>query len=351
MELRSEAVKCRAPRPEWHEELTKYQRPDARKAAWQLANTVIPYAGLWALMVSLLHRGVSYWVILPLIVLAAGFLVRIFIFFHDCGHDCFFSSRRANRAVGYLTGILTFTPFDAWKHQHALHHAGSGNLDRRGSGDIWTMTVEEYQAAPTRTRIAYRLMRNPFVLLLLGPLYIFLLQPRFSNENCGPGGRRSVIITNLALLGVGGAAAMTMGLSTYLLIQLPVIEIAGMFGVWLFYVQHQYEETYWAEPAEWDPVQASLAGSSYYKLPKVLQWFSGNIGLHHIHHLRARIPNYNLQACYDQVPAMQEVEPLTLLQSFRCLGLHLWDTQQRKMVGFRDVKPPRKAQLRRLRAR
>jgi acyl-lipid omega-6 desaturase (Delta-12 desaturase) len=333
-----QAVKKPVARPEWHNDLHQYEKPDVRKAAWQLVNTFVPYAGLWVLMAYMIQQGVSYWLTLPLIVLAAGLLVRIFIFFHDCGHDCFFPSRKANRILGYISGVMTFTPFDDWKQQHAMHHAGAGDLERRGAGDVWTLTVEEYLAAPLRTKIGYRLFRHPFVLLVLGPFFLFFVSQRFAHAQSGPRGRRSVLITNLAILALAVAAAFTIGLRTYLLIQIPVMTVAGACGIWLFYVQHQYEQVYWARHQEWDPIQAALEGSSYYKLPKVLQWFSGNIGLHHIHHLRAHIPNYNLQACYDGVPAMQSVEPLTLWRSFRCLFLHLWDEKDQRMVSFRALK-------------
>jgi omega-6 fatty acid desaturase (delta-12 desaturase) len=299
---------------------------------------VIPYTVLWFLSVSLLGQGVAYWKVLPLIVLATGFHVRIFIFFHDCCHGCFFPSRRANRWLGHITGVLTMTPFDDWRHKHALHHAGSGNLDRRGAGDVWTMTVQEYQAASKWEKIGYRIFRNPFVLFVLGPFYLFFVAQRFAHKTSGPRERRSVAVTNLSLLGILIGAWMTIGLGRFLLIALPIIALSGMLGVWLFYVQHQYEHAYWSEHEEWDPVKAALDGSSYYKLPKLLQWFSGNIGLHHIHHLRARIPNYHLQKCQDSVEEMQRVEPLTLLRSLRSLTLNLWDDERQRMVSFRALR-------------
>ncbi|MCC6729458.1 MAG: fatty acid desaturase [Chthonomonadales bacterium] len=338
MPLQPSPAPRQAPRPDWRRELARFEKPDTRKAVWQLVDTFVPYVALWAAMVVMLRQGLSYWLVLPLVVVASGFLVRIFIFFHDCCHDCFLPTRRANRLVGYITGVLTFTPFDDWRHQHALHHAGSGNLERRGAGDIWTLTVAEYRSAPGIRRLGYRLFRNPLVLFLLGPFYMFFVAQRFWHRESGERGRRSVAVTNAALLGLVAAASLTIGLKTYLLIQIPVMAVAGMFGIWLFYVQHQYDPTYWEHQSGWDPVQASLEGSSYYKLPKVLQWFSGNIGLHHIHHLRARIPNYHLQACYDSVAELQAVEPLTLLGSLRCLFLNLWDEGERRMVSFRALR-------------
>ena len=338
MDKVSSGAAGKAARPEWQSVLAKYEKPSGWKAAWQLINTFVPYAALWTVMVLMLNHGFSYWLILPLEVVAAGLFVRFFIFFHDCGHGCFLPSRTANRIVGYVTGVLTWTPFDDWKRQHALHHAGSGNLDRRGAGDIWTLTVEEYKAAPLRTKIGYRLFRSPFVLLILGPLYLFIVAHRFPHKGANAKAKWSVVFTNLGIVGLGTAAAFTVGLRTYLLIHLPMVALAGCAGVWLFYVQHQYERTYWAEQADWDPIRAALEGSSYYKLPKLLQWFSGNIGLHHIHHLRAKIPNYNLQACLDRIPEMQKARTITLWSSFKCLTLNLWDERTQNMVPFRALK-------------
>lgn len=323
---------------EWFRALARYEHPKLLKAIWQLVDTFVPYTALWVLMIYMLRHGVSYWLLLPLIVLAAGFLVRIFIVFHDCGHSSFFASRQANRIVGYLCGILTFTPFDAWRLSHAGHHATVGDLDRRGRGDIWTLTIEEYLAASRRKQIAYRFYRNPFFLFILGSPIIFLVAQRFPGKGMTTQERTSVLLTDLAILAILGAASLTIGLRTYLLIQIPIISIAGTAGIWLFYVQHQFEGVYWARHEEWDPIRAALEGSSYYKLPKALQWFSGNIGLHHIHHLRPRIPNYSLQQCYDEIPEVETVPPLTFWRSLNSLFLHLWDEKNRRMVNFRALK-------------
>ena len=330
-------------RSDWYRRLADYEHPDARKAIWQLVNTFVPYVGLWAAMAYILRHGLSYWLVLPIAVVAAGFLTRIFIFFHDCGHGSFLGSRRANRGVGYICGVLAFTPFDDWTHSHAIHHASAGDLERRGVGDIWTLTVDEYLASSKSRRFGYRLYRQPLILFLLGPLYIFLIRQRFPHKDFGPRERRSVHLANLGILAVGAIGTVSMGFWTYLTIQVTVMGLASVLGVWLFYVQHQYEEVYWAHHQEWDPVQAALAGSSYYKLPKVLQWFSGNIGLHHIHHLKARIPNYHLQRCYDEVPEMRQVEPLTLGESLKSLFYRLWDERNRRMVSFRYLKQLRRA--------
>jgi omega-6 fatty acid desaturase (delta-12 desaturase) len=327
----------RPARPAWQAEIAAYARPDGRKAAWQLVNTFVPYAALWALMIYMVKQGISYWLTLAVAIVAAALLVRIFIFFHDCGHGSFFASPRANAILGYISGILTFTPYHDWRHAHATHHATAGNLDRRGVGDVWTMTVEEYRTAPRGTRLGYRLIRNPLVMFTVGPAYSFLIRQRWPRAGARKSDVESVIITNLAIAAIIVLASLTIGFRTYLLIQLPVMLIAGVMGLWLFYVQHQYEGVYWARDAEWDPTRAGLEGSSYYKLPSLLQWLTGNIGLHHIHHLRPRIPNYHLQACYDGIAAMREVEPLTFWQSLKSLRLNLWDEENQRLVSFRSL--------------
>ncbi len=323
--------------PDWYPGLARYERPSVARSTWQLVNTVLPYLALWYVMIRTIQLGYSYWLTLALAVPAAAFMVRIFIFFHDCGHGSFFASDRANVIVGYVTGILTFTPFHAWRHAHNVHHATAGNLDRRGVGDVWTMTVAEYQAASRRQRLAYRLIRNPLVLFGIGPSFMFLIARRFPTMGGKRSHNMSVYFTNAILLVLVVTAAFTIGLRTYLLVQLPIMVIGGAVGVWLFYVQHQFLGAYWARQAEWDPMKAAMQGSSYYRLPALLRWATGNIGLHHIHHLRPRIPNYYLQRCYDQVPAVQSVTPLTLWASFKCVWLNLWDEQQQQLVSFRSL--------------
>ncbi|MFO7610256.1 MAG: fatty acid desaturase [Candidatus Krumholzibacteriia bacterium] len=325
-------------RPDLGRAIAPFSRADTRKAVWQLANTIVPYLAILALMVTSRVLGWPYVVTLALAVPAAVLQIRIFIFFHDCCHGSFLPSRRANRIVGYLTGILTFTPFDDWKRSHIAHHASAGDLDGRGTGDIWTMTVDEYLAASRLKRLGYRLVRNPFFLLLVVPFWLSLISYRIPHRGGGRQAAMSVLITNLALAGIFTVFALTVGWQTYLLVQLPVIVISWTVGVWLFYVQHQYEDAYWTRHPDWDPVDAALRGSSYYKLPRVLQWFTGNIGLHHIHHLRPRIPNYHLQVCQDSIPALQAVKPLTLRRSLRSLALNLWDEQQQTMVSFRAIR-------------
>jgi omega-6 fatty acid desaturase (delta-12 desaturase) len=309
-------------------------------ALWQVLNTLAPYAALWCLMYFSLR--VSWWLAAPLAVLAGGFLVRMFIIFHDCGHGSFFSSTKANDTLGFITGVLTFTPYYHWRWEHAVHHASSGDLDRRGMGDVWTLTVQEYLEASRWKRFAYRLARNPVILFGLAPLYLFLFHLRFSSAKAGRRERHSVWWTNLALAAMAGGLIWLFGLKAYLLLQLIVLVVAGSAGVWLFYVQHQFEGVYWERNAEWDYSLAALQGSSFYKLPKVLQWFSGSIGFHHIHHLSPRIPNYHLEKCHRAEPLFQTVKPVTLFSSFKSFTFRLWDEQRRRLVGYRALRAIRK---------
>lgn len=321
-------------KPAWYKETAAYQPPDLRAAIWQLINTFVPYVALWALMIFAVRRGYPYWVVLALGVVAAGFLVRIFIFFHDCCHGSFFASRQANKVLGYITGILTLTPYEEWRHTHAIHHSTVGDLDGRGIGDVWTMTVDEYRAAPWWVRFAYRVFRHPLVTFVIGPPLVFTLVSRFPHHRARRQDWISVHITNLAIVAVLLIAHMTIGLRAFAMIYLPILVVSGAAGVWLFYVQHQYEGVYWARHEQWDPVRASLEGSSFFKLPPVLQWFSGSIGFHHVHHVRARIPNYRLQECHEAFPELRQLKPITLRESLKCMWLDLWDEQNGELISF-----------------
>ena len=323
--------------------ILQFTTPSRGKAIWQIANTLIPYTLLWALAITLINQGFSLWYAFIPILIAGPFLVRIFIIFHDCCHSSFFKSSRANMIVGYITGVLAFTPFRDWGKAHIRHHATAGNLDKRGVGDIWTLTVEEYISAPKLKRITYRVFRHPLFLFGVAPAYVFLVFHRFSQKEIQHQGRLSVYITNAALLGLFLLAGESIGYKTYLLIQLPVTIIAATLGLWLFYVQHQYEEVYWARNDVRDSLKAALEGSSYYKLPKIAQWFTGNIGLHHIHHLNPSIANYHLQACHNEIQKLQHIEPLGFRKSFRSLGIHLWDENTKKLISFKAVNLIRKA--------
>ena len=325
----------------WKEKVLEFQTPSRRRAVWQLVDTLGLYALLWFLTYRSL--AVSYWLALPLAILAGGVLVRVFIIFHDCGHGSFFKSKTANDVVGFITGLLTFTPYYQWRWEHAIHHASAGNLDKRGTGDVWTMTVQEYLDASRWLRFRYRLARNPLVLFLIAPVTLFVVLQRFPARGANPRERQSVYWMDLAILGLVMAMGLLLGFKAYLLIQLVVIAVASGAGIWMFYVQHQFEDVHWERGDEWDFTAAALQGSSYYKLPKVLQWFTGNIGFHHIHHLSARIPNYNLERCHRELRLARDVKPITLFSSLKSLPLRLWDEEQKKLVGYREMRARRRA--------
>jgi omega-6 fatty acid desaturase (delta-12 desaturase) len=326
----------------WKRIVARYQKPSVGRGVWQIVNTLVPYAALWYLMY--LSLSVSWWLTVPLAVLAGAFLVRVFIIFHDCGHGSFFKLPKANHILGAITGVLTFTPFYHWRWEHAIHHASAGDLDRRGTGDVWTLTVQEYLESSRWKRFAYRLARNPAVLFVLAPLFLFLMKQRVPSIKAPSRERYSVYWTNLAAGAVAAGLIWIFGLKAYLIIQLAVLTVAGSAGVWLFYVQHQFEGVYWERGGKWDYVTAALKGSSFYKLPKVLQWFSGNIGFHHIHHLSPRIPNYYLEKCHQAELLFQTVMPVTLFSSFKAFTFRLWDEQRHKLVGYRHLRTVRRQQ-------
>ena len=312
-----------------------YQKADKTHSLAQLANTLLPYLILWVLMIFSLQY--SYWLTLGLIIPSAGFLIRLFIIFHDCGHGSFFRSQKANRLVGFFLGVLTFTPSESWWHAHAIHHATVGNLDKRGTGDVMTMTVDEYRNSRWLKRASYAFFRHPLVMFGLGPIFIFMLRQRVPLPGSKWKEVRSVLLTDLALAALAWGLIAAFGWKAYVLIQLPVMWLAGLFGIWLFYIQHQYEDVYWARTGQWDFINASMKGSSYFKLPGLLNWFSGNIGFHHIHHLNPGIPNYKLQKCYHDNPDLQNAPTITLKSSLRSMQLRLWDEQHGRMVSFQEL--------------
>jgi omega-6 fatty acid desaturase (delta-12 desaturase) len=326
----------------WRKIVAEYQQPDTRKSIWQLVNSFGLYVIIWVLMVYSLQ--VSYWLTLALALFAGGMLVRLFIIFHDCGHGSFFRSPKANHWVGTIIGILVFTPYFLWRQSHAIHHATAGNLDKRGVGDVWTMTVEEYLAASPLKRLVYRGYRNPFLMFIIGPVIMFVVTQRIPTRKFKRKEKNSVHWTNLGIMILATAISLLIGFKSYVLIQLPVIWVAASTGVWLFYVQHQYEGVYWERAKEWDFVRAGLEGSSFYKLPRVLQWFSGNIGFHHIHHLSPRIPNYKLEKCHKENPLFQ-IEPVDLRKSLKSLYFRLWDEESRQLVHFRYLKRLKRKQV------
>ncbi len=331
----------RASKAAWQRIVEKCQQPSTPRAVWQLVNTLVPYALLWYLMYRTLE--VSLWLTIPLAVLAGAFLVRVFIIFHDCGHGSYFRARRANDIVGFLAGVLTFTPYYHWRWEHAIHHGTAGHLDKRGTGDVWTMTVQEYIEATRWKKFSYRFVRNPFVLFVIAPVFIFIFRQRFASSTASPRERHSVWWMNFALLCYAGTMSWIFGIWPYVFIQTVAWMVAGATGIWLFYVQHQFEDAYWERGSEWDYTAAALQGSSYYKLPRILQWLSGNIGFHHIHHLSPRIPNYNLQRCHEADPVFQSVPAITLRSSLASLKFRLWDEAGRKLVGFKRMRQLRRA--------
>ncbi len=320
--------------PAWHSDLLNYQKSSTWKASWQLTNTLVPYGTLWLLMVLSIQRQYPYVVTLMLATAAALFLVRLFILFHDCVHGSLFPKKGFNTFWGHALGLLVFTPFEDWRFSHLRHHATYANLDARGFGDIWTMTRAEYERASPTQRLSYRLYRNPLVLLGLGALFSFLLRYRLPTRKSKRKERMSVVFTNVLIVLVILIATWTMGWRTYLLIQLPVLWLAGAMGIWLFYVQHQFEGGYWARKEDWAPMRAAMEGSSFYRLPTVLRWFSANIGYHHIHHLNSRIPNYRLKRCCDAIPPLRDKAALTIKKSFYSIHLKLWDEDRKELMGF-----------------
>jgi omega-6 fatty acid desaturase (delta-12 desaturase) len=318
--------------------ITKYHRSSTRSSIWQIADSFIPFFLTWFLMY--LSLDLSYWITLLLSLPAAGFMARIFIIQHDCGHGSFFSSQKANDLVGMVSSVLTLTPYHYWRKSHAIHHAGAGKLEKRGIGDIYTMTVEEFQGLSKWGKLKYRLYRNPLVLFLFVPTVLFAIIYRFpiSRMNALRQVELSVYLTNVAIAAVATGMIFLVGWKAFLAVQIPITIVTSSIGMWLFYVQHQFEDTYWSENDEWDYTEAALHGSSFYRLPKVLQWFTGNIGFHHVHHLSPRIPNYLLEKCHKENPEIQDVSVLTLRTSLRSLPLTLWDEQRKKLISFRQLK-------------
>ena len=320
--------------------LLRYCDPSEKRALFELSVTAIPLVLLWLLMWLSLHAG-YYWLTLLLAVPAAGFMVRLFIIQHDCGHGAFFRQRAANSWVGRVLGVLTLTPYDYWKHNHAIHHATSSNLDRRGIGDIELLTVEEYRSRPLVSRLLYRCYRNPIVMFVVGPAYMFFLQHRLPFHQMRDGWRPwiSTMATNAAIALAVMGMILLVGLKPFLMVHLPIMVMAASMGVWLFYVQHQFEGVAWLRTANWSHRDAALLGSSYYDLPMLLRWISGNIGIHHIHHLNSRIPYYRLPRVLRDHPEFKTAGRVTLWRSLKSVRLSLWCEKRKELVSFRSARP------------
>lgn len=315
-----------------------YLGADTRRSVLQLLTSVVPFFVLWYLAYRALDVG--YWLTLLLAVPTAGFLMRMFMIQHDCGHGSFFKSRRARDGVGFWIGVFTLIPYQYWRKTHAYHHAHSGDLDFRGFGDVDTLTLEEYRALPPLKRLAYRAYRHPLVLFGIGPLFHFVVKHRYPWDIPRDWSQawRSVWLTNLAVAVIVAGMVLAVGWKAFVLVHLPVMAVTTSAGVWLFYVQHQFEDTYWHRHEDWDYFDAALQGSSYLVLPRPLQWITANIGIHHVHHLNARIPNYRLQECMEAHPEFQAVTRITVRDSWRLTRLTLWDEERNELISFREAR-------------
>lgn len=317
-------------------QIAPYETPDTKKSIWQIINTIVPFVMLWYLAYQSL--SISYLLTFSISLIAAGFLVRTFIIFHDCCHHSFFKNRTANKIIGTIAGVITVFPYHQWQHDHSVHHATSSNLDKRGTGDIWMLTVEEYIEASLWTKIGYRLYRNPFVMFVLGPIYVFLIQNRFNRKGARPNEKLNTYITNVLIVASAVSLSYLVGWESFLIVQGTIFMISGAAGIWLFYVQHTFEDSYFEEDERWEYVKAAVEGSSFYKLPKLLQWLTGNIGFHHVHHLSPRVPNYKLEEAHYNTAPLKHVPTITLATSLTSLKFKLWDEDGKKFVSFKAVK-------------
>jgi len=317
-------------------DVAPFEISDTKASIKQILNTMVPLFLLW--YIAYLSLSVSYWLTVPILIITSGFMVRTFILFHDCCHQSFFQSRLANDILGTITGILTLVPYRQWKHTHSVHHATSSNLDKRGVGDMWLLTVKEYQEASLWKRIAYRVYRNPLVMFGIGPISVFLIEYRFNRKDAKRKERMNVYLTNVGIVALYSLLIWAIGWQAFLLIQGPVFFLSGVMGIWLFYVQHQFEDSYFEHEEQWSYVQAAVEGSSYYKLPKLLQWVTGNIGFHHVHHLSPKVPNYNLEKVHEATPPLQKATTITIGTSLKALRYRLWDEEGKKFLTFKEAK-------------
>ncbi len=320
----------------WEKAVLKYARPDTGKSIWQIVNSLVPYL----IILYVMYRSLEfpYWVTLLLSLLATGFLIRIFIIFHDCGHGSFFRSKKANKVIGMIMGTIAFTPYYSWHHQHWVHHSTAANLDRRGVGDVMTMTVDEYLKSSKWKRFMYRAFRNPYIMFTIGPVLVVFLKNRLTHKSMTRAEKLNIFLTNIVVLSMAAGISLLIGVKAYLLIQIPVILISHSVGLWLFYIQHQFDDVTWDRAEEWNYKTAAMNGSSFLKLPAILQWFTGNIGFHHVHHLSSRIPNYKLAACHYENEIFRNVRPIMLSETFKALKMSLWDEGERRLISFKKLK-------------
>ncbi|WP_337101057.1 fatty acid desaturase [Paenibacillus sp. YIM B09110] len=317
-------------------EVAPYEKTELKSSIRQLINTIVPLVLLW--YAAYYSLSISILLTLAIGIVASGFVIRTFIIFHDCCHQSFFKSRRANDIIGTITGVLTLVPYQQWKNSHAIHHATSSNLDKRGVGDLWILTVDEYAAASKWTKLAYRLYRHPLVMFGLGPIGVFMVQYRFNRKGAKRKERLNTYLTNILIVALYALLIWAIGWKAFLLVQGPIFYLSGVLGIWLFYVQHQFEDSYFEHNDEWSYVKAAVDGSSYYKLPKVLQWMTGNIGYHHVHHLSPKVPNYYLEEAHNATPPLHKATTITIKESLESLKFRLWDETGGKFVSFREVR-------------
>lgn len=313
-----------------------FEKYDRKASIGQLINTLIPLVLFWT--AAYLSLSVSFWLTLLFAIPTAGFVIRTFIICHDCCHGSFFKSRKANDIIGTITGVISLVPYRQWKHSHSIHHAGSSNLDKRGIGDIWIMTVKEYEEAGAWKRLYYRIYRNPLVIFVIGPIAVFVIQYRFNAKGARRKERMNTYLTNVSIAAIYGALIWAIGWQAFLLVQLPIVFISGFLGIWLFYVQHQFEDTFFEKEEEWSYVKAAVEGSSYYKLPKLLQWITGNIGFHHVHHLSPKVPNYNLEKAHNATPPLQHATTITIATSLKAIRFRLWDEENKAFISFKEMR-------------
>lgn len=317
-----------------HKSVKPFANANHRKSTMQLLNTISPLLVTWIL--AYLSMSVSIWLAAGLAVVASGFIVRTFIIFHDCTHGSFYQSKKKNNLLGTITGIITLFPYEKWKREHAIHHASSSNLDKRGIGDIWVMTVKEYEEASTWQKFTYRMYRNPIVMFGLGPLYLMLIANRSNRKDAKKKEKNNTYLINIVLIIMFAALIVMLGWQAFLIVHGISLYLAAALGIWLFYIQHTFEDSYFEEESEWNYVKAAVDGSSYYQLPKVLQWLSGNIGYHHVHHLAPRVPNYHLEEAHESTPPLQYATTITMKTSLDSLRYRLYDPEQKAFITFRE---------------